>query len=51
MDGRVIKAILEVCDQPTTGTKAVNIDKLVEWLGKPEASGKKPLEEKARGAV
>jgi len=46
MDGKLIKKVLEVCDLQLSGTKAESIDRLLAFLSKPEASGKKSLVEK-----
>jgi len=46
-DAKLIKALLDVCDLSPTGTKAQLVDRLVDFLEKPEASGKKSLVEKA----
>ena len=39
--------MLDVCDLSPTGSKAQLIDRLLDFLEKPEASGKRSLAEKA----
>ena len=47
LDGKLIKALLTTCDLSTSGTKAQNVDALLDWLKSPSESGKKSLSEKA----
>ncbi|KOO28658.1 protein dek [Chrysochromulina tobinii] len=43
LDGKMIKTLLALCDQPTSGTKAENVEALVAFLQEPAESGKKSL--------
>ena len=43
LDGKMIKTLLALCDQPTSGTKADNVEALVAFLQEPAESGKKSL--------
>jgi len=47
LDSKTLKSLLTTCDQPTTGTKADNVDSLVSFLTEPAESGKMSLAVKA----
>lgn len=44
---KLLKGMLDVCDLSPSGTKVQLIERLLDFLEKPEASGKKSLVEKA----
>ena len=47
LDLKQVKSMLDTCDCPLTGTKAECVERLVDFLEKPDESGKKSLVEKA----
>jgi len=47
LDSKTLKSLLTTCDQPTTGTKADNVESLMSFLTEPSESGKKSLAVKA----
>ena len=47
LDGKMIKALLTLCDLSTSGTKANNVETLMGFLKSPSSSGKKSIVQKA----
>ena len=51
LDGKLIKSLLTLCDIPTTGTKAQNVETFIGFLQSPRASGERALASRSRPRV